>query len=146
MPRGGCDEWPALYLEVASTLWPWHPSHRRKGQFPVDGRKIGQELFESLAFFEVVDQRLKGHTRSDENWSSFEDLRIAVDWFHDVSSGRGLHHRRLPDRNRPGVHVQIRLQTERQGEHLRQVAEGEAGEDGNPQIGEMVVEDLLDAE
>ncbi|MCU1245811.1 MAG: hypothetical protein JWN02_1721 [Acidobacteria bacterium] len=43
-----------------------------------DRREIVQEVGERMATFQVVDQSLEWHTRSDEDAGTAEGLRVAV--------------------------------------------------------------------
>lgn len=50
-------------------------AHRK---LPRNGREVVQELVQSVATFEIVDQRLEGNARPDEDRLAAQYLRICM--------------------------------------------------------------------
>jgi hypothetical protein len=53
------------------------------GRFTRHGRKSLQKIFESFSAFQIVEERLDGHTRSAKHRSSAKNIRISDDDAHE---------------------------------------------------------------
>src|SRR6266545_3782625 len=49
------------------------------GLFALHGRKLVEKFIKSLAAFQMIEERLNGHSRADKDRRSAEDVRIAMD-------------------------------------------------------------------